>query len=322
MGEFFVPILNQMIFLFLFIMIGFILGRCKYVPDNSATVLSKLENMIFLPAAVMVTFVNDCTPQKIAESWTLFVGAFALAILLIPLSFLFARLCFKQDYLQKITSYGLTFSNFAFMGLAIMPAVFPQWELQYTIFTLPFWFLIYAWGAPVLLMGSGAKGVKVPIKKRLKAFFNPMMIGMLIGMIIGLSGLGKSLPPAISSVLTASKNCMSPIAMILTGMTIASIGILDLLKKWRIYLVAAIKLVVYPLLFIAVFAFMPRNTFFNDALLASAFCLMCMPMGLNGIVIPAAYGKDTSDAAGMVLVTHIFSIVTIPLMFALFQLVV
>lgn len=69
---------------------------------------------------------------------------------------------------------------------------------------------------------------------------------------------------------------------------------------------------------IYLFAFVPKGVFFSNTLLTCAFCVMCMPMGLNGIVIPAAYGKDTTDAAGMALITHLLSVVTIPLMFMLF----
>ena len=38
----FAPILNQMIFLFAFIVIGFVLARGNFIPENSAAVLSKL----------------------------------------------------------------------------------------------------------------------------------------------------------------------------------------------------------------------------------------------------------------------------------------
>jgi predicted permease len=153
--------------------------------------------------------------------------------------------------LRKITTYGLTFSNFGFMGLAVVPVVFPELALEYAIFTLPLWFMIYAWGAPALLISGSSIGEKVSIKQRAKAFINPMMIGMLIGLIIGLCGAGAYIPISLSNVLTAGKSCMAPIAMMLTGMTIAKINILDLLKKWRIYIIAVIKLLVYPLIFIA-----------------------------------------------------------------------
>jgi predicted permease len=44
-----------------------------------------------------------------------------------------------------------------------------------------------------------------------------------------------------------------------------------------------------------------------------------MPLGLNTLVIPAAYGKDTSAAAGMALVSHFLSCISIPLVFLLME---
>ena len=44
--------LNQTAFLFGLIIIGYILVKCKVLPENSAAVLSKLENTVFIPALV------------------------------------------------------------------------------------------------------------------------------------------------------------------------------------------------------------------------------------------------------------------------------
>ena len=63
--ELFVPILNQMIVLFGFIVIGFILGRIKAIPEGSAKVLSSFENMIFIPALVMGTFIDKFTVENL-----------------------------------------------------------------------------------------------------------------------------------------------------------------------------------------------------------------------------------------------------------------
>ena len=40
-----------------------------------------------------------------------------------------------------------------------------------------------------------------------------------------------------------------------------------------------------------------------------------MPLGLNTIVIPNAYGKDTTVASGMALISHVLSVISIPLIF-------
>ena len=320
----FVPILNQMVLLFAFIIVGFILSRCKLIPDNTATVLSKLENMIFMPALVMGTLIKNCTVEMLGTYWKALVLGVGLAVVLIPVSLVVAKWCFKENYLRKIAGYGLAFSNFGFMGNAIMQGAFGDEAFAYyIIYTLPIWSCIYLWAVPVLLIAGEEKK---SFAQRLKSFFNPMLIAMIIGVILGLTGLGKLLPTSIisteagkSGFIDVAGACMSPIAMMLTGITIGKIDLLAFIKKWRIYVVSIVKLVVYPLAFIAVFAFIPQNSFINETFLISTMCVMCMPMGLNAIVIPAAYGKDTTDAAGMALITHAIAVGTIPLMFWMLQ---
>lgn len=315
----FVPILNQMIFLFAFILIGFVLSKGKFVPDNSAAVLSKLENLVFVPALAMGTFIRNCNVDVLDKMWKILVLGAGSVLLCVAIALPLSKLCFKDGYLRKMATYGLAFSNFGFMGNAIVLGVFGE-ELffEYTVFTLPFWSAIYAWGAPVLLIsGSSEGGEKIPLAKRLKSFLNPMLIGMLIGLVIGLSGL--KLHSSMLSVVQVAGDCMSPVAMLLTGMTIGRLDVWKLLKKWRLYLTTAVKLLVYPLVFLAVLVFLPHNNFFTESFFKCAMCIAAMPMGLNTIVIPAAYGKDTTDAAGLALVSHVFSILTIPLAFMLLQ---
>ena len=53
-----------------------------------------------------------------------------------------------------------------------------------------------------------------------------------------------------------------------------------------------------------------------------AVASLAMPLGLNTIVIPAGYGKDTTMASGMALISHVLAVITIPLIFLLFNYVV
>ena len=318
--ELFSPILNQMVFLFAFILIGYVLSKFKFIPENSATVLSKLESMIFVPALTMGTFIKNCNIQTLSSAWKILAAGAVLAVTLALVSLPVGKLCFKEDFRRRLAAYGLAFSNFGYMGNAIMIAVFPDIFFEYTIFTFPLWIGIYLWGVPVLLIGDGAEGGKKSLGQRLKAFCNPMLIGMLIGAVLGLTQV--KLPSAVLNVIEVSGNCMSPLAMLLTGMTIAKINALELLKKWRIYLISVFKLLVYPLAYVLIFAFIPQGEFLTETVLICGMNVMAMPMGLNAIIIPAAYGKDTTDAAGMALISHVLSIATIPLMFMLLQAVV
>ena len=51
--------------------------------------------------------------------------------------------------------------------------------------------------------------------------------------------------------------------------------------------------------------------------LLSLICL-ATPLGLNTIVFPAAYGGETKTGASMAMISHVLSVITIPLMYLLF----
>ena len=56
-----VSTLNQLAFLFGFIAIGYFLMKIGAIQKNASAVLSKLENVIFIPALVMGTFIENFT---------------------------------------------------------------------------------------------------------------------------------------------------------------------------------------------------------------------------------------------------------------------
>lgn len=303
--------LNQTAFLLLFILAGYVLSKWKFVPDNAQTVLSKLENCLFIPALVLGTFIDNFTAEKLGSASELFLGSLVLALIAIGLSLLCVRFCSKDKYERNIYTYGLCFSNFGFMGNAVVSALFPEIFLEYLIFTLPLWTLIYLWGVPVLLMGDSTQ--KQTLAQRAKSFVNPMFVCMLLGMLIGLVNI--PVPRFISSAVSTAGSCMSPVAMLLTGMTIAKFNLREILRIKSVYLVTALRLIVFPLLFIGVMLVFPMPETFA----VCAVCSLAMPLGLNTIIIPSALGKDTKAASGMALVSHILSCLTIPVIFMLFQ---
>lgn len=309
----FIPTLNQMAFLFILIALGYLLSKLRLIPQSSETVLSKLENYLFVPCLILGTFLSNFTVEKLSSAGLLLLCSIALFAAVLPFAFLFSRLCAKDSYTRSIYMYGLAFSNFGFMGNAVVQAVFPDIFLEYLIFTIVLWTAIYAWGVPMLLMGDDAAGKS--IKGALKRFLNPMFICMLIGMMLGVSGLGAKLPSFATSVINTAGDCMSPVAMLLTGITLAKIKLGDVLKIKSIYAITAVRLVLLPLLFLLFVFLIPTEL--SDTFVICGLCTLAMPLGLNTIVIPAAYGKDTTVASGMALISHTLSCITIPLVFML-----
>lgn len=301
--------LNQTLFLFGLIVIGYILVKTKVLPESSASILSKLENTVFIPALVMKTFIENFTVERISVAWKLLLSSFLLTLIVIPISILISKLAAKDIYTQKIYTYGLTFSNFSFMGNAIVSSLFGDIFFEYLIFTLALWMLIYLWGVPRLLLFDSDK--KQTFRENMKSFINPMFISMIVGMVVGLIKI--PMPKWIESIISVSASCMSPIAMLLTGVAISFISLKDTFTNIKIYLLCIIKLIIMPLLFIGITYFLKLPS----TVYLCSLCVLAMPFGLNTIVIPSAAGKDTSVAAGLAVVSHLLSCITIPVVFML-----
>ncbi|MBR4865094.1 MAG: AEC family transporter [Clostridia bacterium] len=303
----FISTMNQIVFLFGFIAIGYGLMKARVLPDNTSAVLSKLENVLFIPALVLGTFIENFTMDKIRTAWKLLLISSVIGLIAIPVAILVSRLVTKDRYTRNIYTYGLSFSNFGFMGNAVVSSLFPDMFFDYLIFTLPLWVLIYLWGVPRLLIADAGK--KQTVKESLKSFVNPMFIAMLVGMVIGLLGIG--MPMWLTNLISVSGSCMSPVAMLLTGVVVSKISLGKAFTNLRVYAISIVRLLIMPGVFIFAASFLNLS----ETVFYCALCSLAMPLGLNTIVIPSALGKDTSEAAGMAMISHLLAVGTIPLLF-------
>ena len=312
--------LSRLIFLFSFIVLGFLLTKIKAIPESSDGILSKLENNLFAPCLVMGTFIKEFTVKTLTTSWKPLAVSCLLLLVTIPLGIFLGKLFSKKDFDRKVYTYGLCFSNFGFMGLAVVEALFPGVFMQYNIFLLPFWVGVYGWAIPNLLIP--ADKADKSFLSTLKRIANPMCVCMVIGAIIGVTGIGALLYNAesgsqsvVMDIITTAGSCMSPLAMLLTGITIAKIDIPKVVKSFGIYVASALRLIVLPLALTPLIMLLP----IDDSIVLCALCVLSMPLGLSPVVVPAGYGEDTSLAAGMAVISHALSVITIPIVFAIFS---
>ena len=309
--------LRQMLILGLFVGVGFVAAKGKVLPENANNTLSRLETYVFIPALVMGKFISEFTVETLSSAWKLLLFSLGVELLIIPIAILLGRLIAgKDDFLKKICTYGLAFSNFGFMGLPMIEAIFPQYSMHYVIFTLPLWALNFGWGVPFLLMD--AKDVKKGLVGTLRRLANPIMIGLVIGAVIGISGF--KLPAPVTETVVTLGSCMSPIAMMITGITFARMNVGKVLSRPSVYVMTALRLLMFPFVCGGAYLLITRLLGIAPAEFYYACLVGCaaMPLGLNSVVIPAGYGKDTSIAAGMVLISHLLSVATIPLVLTVF----
>jgi len=297
--------LNQMLILFFFLLIGYFLKILKFLPDNAHIVLAKLENYIIIPSLTIYTFMTKCTVSNLAAKWTYILYCCVIVVVATAIALSLSRFFAKDTFTKNVYRYSFVIANFGFVGFVLVEGLFGTDTLfDYMLFTLPLQVFIYTVGCVWL--------IPTVTKFSFKSLLNPMFISLIIGAFLGLTGL--PLPEFMNSAIASAKSCMSPIAMILSGFVVGGYGIKSMLIKKKVYLLTFLRLIAMPILFYYILKLIGAT----DDVLLLTLCAFAMPLGLNPIIIPSAYGGDTTEAASMALISSVFALITIPIVFAIF----
>lgn len=298
--------LNQMLVLFAFIVLGYFLNRKKILPQNTAPVISKLETNVLVPCLVFNTFYKYCTVQNIQSKLNYILYGAVITAVSVLIAVILSRIFTKDTYLQKIYAYSFAIANYTFVGNSVVVGIFGEDMLfDYLIFTLPLSIYCYSFGTSSLIPVKDSK------KFSFKMFLNPTFGALILGAVAGLVRL--PLPQFLTSAVSSASACMSPFAMILTGFVVADFKLKELLSIKKVYFATFLRLIVIPLVF--VFALKLLNT--EQIIITLTLSATAMPLGLNTVVFPAAYGGDITTGASMALLSHVISVITIPVMFAI-----
>lgn len=315
----FIATLNPMLMLFLCIAAGFILRKCNIFSKDSGKVMAKMVTWVFAPAISFSSMARFCTVDTFGSHATNIVLSAVGVFLALALATVLSRVFVKDRCPERgVYAYALAFGNSGYVGDPVVLSMFGEEALAYyKLFCLPLSIAIYTWGISMLVPDGEKKSS--PLKKIL----NAPTVALFLGMIVGLTGLGQHLPTFVNNSLDSLKVCMGPTAMLLAGVTVANYSIPAMLKKTKVYVATALRLVVLPAVIIgALFALKTlANHLFslsiNNNALHFSFFAVAAPLGLNTVVFPEAFGGNPETGASMALVSHTLCVISIPLMYAL-----
>lgn len=315
----FLATLNPMLTLFICIAVGFVATKCKILPENASKVMAKMETWIFCPALSIMTMSRYCTVDKLSLHATNIILAACVTAFSMAIAIFLSRFFAKKGTPERgIYAYALAFANGGYMGDPVVQSLFGDLVLSYyKLFYIPLSLMINSWGVTVLTPAGSVKG------STWKRLLNAPTVATLIGIFLGLSGIGAHMPSFLTNSLDTLSKCMGPVAMLLAGVTIAKYDFLSMLKKGKVYVASALRLVILPILIVS-FLFGLKtlaNIVFcmqigNDALFLTFFAL-ATPLGLNTVVFPEAYGGNPETGASMAMISHTLCVISIPILYAL-----
>ena len=317
--EMFILVLQQMLTMFMFIAIGFLLRKGKILPEDSDTALSRLETYLFVPALNFFNQLNNSSVEALKSNVKLILyGAAVFFIGLVlaqPLASLFVKNV-KDDvdrlYERNVYRYAMSFSNYGFIGNFIVLGLWGQEGLyKYLLFCFVITLFCTSWGLFILI--PKAQNATM-LQSLVKGLIAPPLIALFAGCIGGLIGIKGYVPDFLMNFVSGAADCMGPVAMVLAGFVIGGYKLKGLISNKRIYIASVLRLVLIPAFLLTIFHFLGTQ----KEIMAFILIAFASPLGLNTIVYPAAYGGDTSTGASMALISNVLGIITIPIMYYIF----
>ena len=203
-------------------------------------------------------------------------------------------------------------SNIAFYGIPVVQALFgSEAVLLVIIFTLPFQFVSFTFGV------AFASPNKEDQKFSFKMLTHPMVIASLIAYALYL--LNVQMPQFVVDALNFAGQATSPGAMVVVGTALAYAPLKKVFLNWRQYVLAAIKMVVLPVVLLTILRLIFPKGGANDTLVGVAVILMSMPTAANCTMLTSQYGGDYETASSGVFLTTLLSAATIPFLMWLLQ---
>ena len=292
-------VLGQILLMFLYLIIGYVLYRTGLITQEGSKALAHLLLYCVLPCVVLKSFCIEYSAKEAVELAVSIAAGAGVLLLSMAVSWLF----FRKDPMAQI---GVAFSNAGFMGLPLVTAVLGGEAVFYAAgFVALLNALQWTYGQAKL---SGDKKY-IQLGAVLK---NPLVLSLLGGVVLYFCRI--PVPQFLRTPMGAIAGMNAPLAMIVLGVYLARTDLKAIFTRPRLYALSAVRLVVIPLLTIVCLMLLPAGWRQISTVL---IIVSAAPIGSNIAVYAQHLGLDSSYAVQMVCLSTLLSLITLPVMLSL-----
>lgn len=304
-------LMQQIAELFLMILMGYVIVKAGLLKGEDSKVISKIVLYLIIPCVIINAFQVDYTSEKVQGLLLAFEASVLLQVVLLVIVWTAGRLM----GLNEVEKASIYYSN---AGNLIMPLVTfvlgKEWVLYGCVFMSVQTVFIWSHGKYVLSRES-----KIDWKKML---LNINMISVFIGVFLFFTKI--RLPGLINQTLGSVGSMIGPASMMVTGMLIAEMSLKNIFTNGRVYFVTFLRLIAVPAvaLLLLKISGLVNGSPDGKELLLIVFLAVITPSASTVTQMCQVYGNDSKYASAVNVMTTLVSIITMPLMVLVFQMVI
>ena len=290
---------------------GYLLIKSKLVAEEAIPAFSKL--LLYVASTCLVVFAfrsATFTVEKLINLGIFALLTFLLNVVMLGGAYLILRKRYKET-IYRIITVATTFANCSFFGIPIIEALLPEIAAEVIVYTSVYSLVmnIFGWTVASAIISGDTRYVSVK-----KILLNPTMICTAIALVLFVTQL--PIHPELDNLISITGKMSTPLSMIIMGMRLATMKFSSLFTNLRVYFTIAVKQLVMPLVAFALLYFMPVSFDVKAVLFIIAAC----PVASVVLNYSELVGEGQREAANMVLLGTILSVVTLPIMMMLLPL--
>ena len=303
-------LMQQIVQLFLMIFMGYLIVKTGLVRDDDSKVLSKIILYLIVPCVIINAFQVDYTTDTVKG----LLIAFAASVMTQVILLVVISVAGKLLHLNEVEVASVYYSNSGNLIVPIVTFILGQeWVLYGCVFMSVQ--LVFLWTHCKKIISREAS------YDWKKIILNINMISIFIGVILFFTKI--RLPEIIGNTLASVGTMIGPASMIVTGMLFAGMNLKQIFANKRVYFITFLRLIVVPLIALVLIKFSNLASFSADGnkIMLIVFLAIITPSASTVTQMCQVYGNDSRYASAINVMTTLLSIITMPVMVMLFQMI-
>ena len=289
--------------LFALIAVGYVCRKTNFLSDAFVKGCVNLLLLIVTPCLIVHVFQRPFTGTALANLGLSLAVAFAAHLIGIA----FAEICFRRtDERQRgVLKFATVFSNGGFMAIPLEYALLgPDGAFYGALYVVMFNFLCWTYGLKVMC------GHLRDMNHRI-LFINPGTVGIAIGLPLFLTS--TTLPVILHDPIKYIADLNTPLAMIVIGFYLADARFAAYFRCVPALVASVLRLVVIPALVLSGLV-AARGMHLDPTMAVALTASASAPVAAMDTMFASKYGRDVDVSVGLVAVTTILSVATMPLL--------
>lgn len=299
---------SQMLAVSLPILLGWCLNKLGVLTKELADGLSMLTLNVALPCSIISSIDGVDTLPGFDTLVLMLLATTLTYVVSIAVALVIAFLIGENEDARASYRFAIAFGNCGFIGLPVLSAILGERALLYgAVALIPANVMLFAVGPLFFADPSAEGGTRARVRSMLSSLKSPTLaasVAVLVLTLAGVSHLG-----VIGSALGIVGQMTTPLALLITGSSMALYRPLEMVVNPRAYVAAVARLVVVPLACMIAVDLFPLTDFVRSVIVLD----VAMPVATVGALFCLRSGRDTRPMMQVTFLTVVLSVVTIPL---------